>query len=216
VAGDARRRQCPAVSGPSALATDTDDQHRPVVGPDRLRVVGDRAVPADVVARTGLDHVIALGHPEPAAQDEVVLVPRVGVGSRARTGPRDRLDDRDTTSKPAVDPLHPSKVLDLDRALGASDHGRGRRVLEEEPRDRHLEGISQAGQAGQRRLGLVVLDLRQVADVQPCPLGDAREGQASLGPPSTDLDSYSRLAASFRAFDPGCFDVHIVSFGKLY
>ena len=46
----------------------------------------DRSVPADVVARSHVDHVVALGHPEAAAQDNVMLIAgvRMGAGPRAR------------------------------------------------------------------------------------------------------------------------------------
>ena len=109
----------------------------------------DGAVPADVVAGARLDDVIALGHPELAAQDQMVLVAGVSMGARPRPSRGNRFDDRDPAGEPAVDPFHPAKVIGLDRTLGATDHRRCRRVLEEEPGNRDLEGVGQCGEAGQ-------------------------------------------------------------------
>ena len=65
-----------------AVAVQADDQHRPRLVPDRHAVVRDQAVPAEVVPRPELDDVIALGHPEAAGQDDVVLVAGVAVQPR--------------------------------------------------------------------------------------------------------------------------------------
>ena len=71
---------------------------------------GNGPVPADVVAGPDLDHVVALGHPEMAAQDDVMLVAGVGMGAGPTARGRDRLDDADVARQAAVDPLDPTEV----------------------------------------------------------------------------------------------------------
>ena len=55
-----------------------DDQPRGLVA-HRLGIVRQRPIEQHVVARTGLDHRLALGDPDAARPDEVVLVSRVRV-----------------------------------------------------------------------------------------------------------------------------------------
>src|SRR3954464_2628397 len=68
-------------AGGSVAGSDPDDQHGAVLVADRLAVVGEGAVPAEVIARRELDLMISLTQPPPTAQDEVVLVARVGMGA---------------------------------------------------------------------------------------------------------------------------------------
>ena len=83
--GCPRRRRLTrrARSGPGEEGHDEDVA---LLVADHLGIVGDRPVPAEVVARAQLHHVVALGHPPSAAQDEVVLV--AGMGVQARPGRR--------------------------------------------------------------------------------------------------------------------------------
>src|SRR6478672_259666 len=72
-----------------------DDEEMTLLVADDLGVVRDGAIPADVVARTEFDDMVALRHPPPAAQDEVVLVAGVSVHARSATDRRDALDDHE-------------------------------------------------------------------------------------------------------------------------
>ena len=82
----------------SVLGADADDEHRRLVVADDLAVVRDRAVPPDVVAGADLDDVVALGQPEPAAQDDVMLVAGMGVRAR-RADPAGPTTSRIETSR---------------------------------------------------------------------------------------------------------------------
>ena len=94
---------------------DPDDEHRraATVGPGvhDHAVVGNRAIPAQVVAGADLDLVIALTEAEAAAQDQVVLVSGVDMcaDSIADLSRRD-LDDRNVAAGSSVDMLDVAEV----------------------------------------------------------------------------------------------------------
>ena len=86
--------------------------------------------------------MVALRHPEPAAQHDVVLVAGVGVDPGVAALRQDDLDDRDVARAAPVDPLDPHLVGLADRALCGADDDRRRRLVDEEPGDRHVERVA--------------------------------------------------------------------------
>jgi hypothetical protein len=143
--------------------------------------------------------VLALGHPEVPAQDEVVLLAGVRVQSDTPAGAgRGDLEDRDVARRPTIDMRHPAQLGLADRALVGPDHERRREVVDEEPGGRHLQRVGDRHEAAERGRGLVVLDLRQVAHVQAAALGDVGERQLALRPPALDLHAHGGLPPGLR------------------
>jgi len=69
---------------------------------------------------------------------------------------------------------------------GQGDLGR-LRLVDEKPGDRDVQRPRERRETGQRRRRLVVLDLGQIADVEPGGIGDAGQGHPALGPPAMHL-----------------------------
>src|SRR5213593_3548014 len=80
-------------AGDSVPRQDPDDQHRCLLVADDLGLVWDRPIPAEIVAGTELDLVIALAGSEPTAEDDMVLVARMGVQADATAGLGYAFDD---------------------------------------------------------------------------------------------------------------------------
>src|SRR3954468_485593 len=175
-----------------------DDQHPARLVADVLHVVGDTRVPREVVTGPELGGVVSLRHPPPTTQDHVVLVAGVGVDAGAATGRDDGLDDAEVPRGSRIDLGELRHLVRDPRALGRTDDAwRGGRV-EEQPRNRDVEGASDADERVERRNRLLVLDLRQVADVETAPLRDAGERQLPRPSPATDLAADSRSAGRRR------------------
>jgi hypothetical protein len=150
--------------------------------------VRDRAVPGHVVAGPELDLVLALAHPPAPAKDEVVLLARVCVGSGREAGPEADLEHREAARQAAVDPLDVAAVENIRlRALARAHYPRRHDLVDEQPGRRDVQRFGDRAEGVERRRGLLVLDLRQVAEVQAAPLRETGEGQAALEPPAPDL-----------------------------
>ena len=166
-----------------------DDQEVPLLVADDLGVVRDRAVPADVVAGTDLDDVVALGHPPSAAQDEVMFVAAVRVEAcapaRLARPPR-RSRCHGCHRRPPARCGRGSSRVWTGRSPARTTRGGGT-----SPMKNQATGTSRASpsrrEAAQGRRRLVVLDLRQVAEVESAsarrqPRGSGRVRLASDGP----------------------------------
>src|SRR6476646_7698804 len=85
---------------------------------------------------------------------------------------------------------HPAHLGLAGRPLIGPDHQRWRKVVDQEPGRRDLQRVGDRHEAAERRRGLVVLDLREIADVQTAPLRDVGERELALGAPPLDLHAH--------------------------
>ena len=119
---------------------------RPSSSPDHLGVVRDRPVPADVVARTDLDDVVALGHPPSAAQHDVMLVAGMACGRR-RARPRPPVTSTIETSRlsTAVDVLDAAETrrASTGRSAARTTTGCGH-LVHEEPGGRDVQRVARS------------------------------------------------------------------------
>src|SRR3954451_21323862 len=130
----------------SVAGSDPDDQHGAVLVADRLPVVGDGAVPAEVIAGCELDLMFSLAQSPAAAQDEVVLIAGVGMGADLAARWPAHLEDRDVAGGPAVDVLHSAEAGPDDGPFDRADHARGWRVGHQEPGGGDVERVRELGQ----------------------------------------------------------------------
>src|SRR5687767_803691 len=123
-----------------------------------------------------------------------MLVTRMSVEAGAMPDRHVALEDGDIPGDPAVHLRQPASVA-RHRATGsirgAHDAWRGA-CVQEEPGDRHVECSGQGGEGLERRRGLVVLDLAEVADVQARQLRHPCERETPLGAPPTNAASDER------------------------
>ena len=131
-----------ALRGGPAAAARVDDEDRRRLVADVLDVVRDGRVPGEVVARTELDDVVALGHPPAAATGSGGARRRGGRGRRSR-GPGGAVTSRMHTSRdvPAsTSVIRAPPGLGRPRPVGRAHDARRRRRVEQEPRRRARRG----------------------------------------------------------------------------
>ena len=118
-----------------------------------------------------------------------MLVSRVGVHGDAAARASDRLDDGDVTRPAPVHVLDPAQ-LGLDGGTVARPHdGRRGDVAHQKPGSRDVERVGDRRQYRQRWGCLVVLDLRQVADVDAAQGRDLCQRPPPDDAPTPDLRS---------------------------
>src|SRR3990172_1773958 len=175
-----------ARSGPGMARV--DHEHASDLRAEAFDVVRDRRIPGHVVAGPRLDHMVTLGHPPTAGDDDVVLVAGVGVDT-GRSPRRDRsLEDPNVARSSAIDLFHRRAVrTGSPRAIRRANDTWCRRGIEEQPRNRDFEGSRNRGQSIERGHGLAVLDLGQISDVEAASVADLGQRQASGLTPATHL-----------------------------
>ena len=182
-----------------------DDQQAPGRVADVLDVVRDAGVPGQVVAGTELDGVLALRHAPATAEHHVMLVAGMRVDACPVPRRHDRLDDAKVPRRAAVDLRGFRQVAgrSAGSVRGAHD-ARGRAGVHQEPRHGHVERSRDLAERVEGRHRLLVLDLREVADVEAAPLRDPGESHCALATPAVDLPADRRAPGASRLiFDLG-------------
>ena len=124
-----------------------------------------------------------------------MLIAAVGIEAGPLARVHDRLQQRHVARRAAVH-FHERAAADARRGrplLEANDAGRSRRV-EQEPCRRDVQRGRDREQGVQRWSCLLVLDLREVADVQAGPLADLGKREIPRSTPAPDLGSNRRPA----------------------